>query len=431
MQHPGACWSDPQIVHNGIIVTQADGSRHVGLPFTVRVVAEGAIKRARKGDKPLQGLRIVDCGAFVAGPLAGVALAELGADVIKIEARQGDPNRSIFKSFCVANHAKRVIGIDMKHADGLKIMHQLCADADAVLNNFRPGVAQRLGVDPQSLSRINPALIALEAPAFGNDGPAAAKAGFDMVMQAWTGHEVKAAGAGNPPRWNRTNLVDIAGGMIGSVALLAALLHRERTGRSVALESPLCNAGIYTLSELIQRPDGSFVAMPQLGGSLSGYTPTECLYQAADGWVAIVARGARAIAGLRSALDLEEALAPSPNRWGENEERLIAARIATLDLAQLKAALESHGVWVEPCRDGKEQQILTDPDLIARGTVRVTQHAAFGQINEIGTVFTLSRSALGNDLPAPMPGAHTRETLVALGYDETAIETLYATQAVT
>ncbi|WP_162237489.1 CaiB/BaiF CoA-transferase family protein [Sphingobium sp. Leaf26] len=419
VQHPGTCWSDQQVVHNDIIVRDADGTRHVGLPFATAPLGSGAAKRARKGRKPLEGLRIVDCGAFVAGPLAGVALADLGADVIKVEAKQGDPNRSIFKSFTLANHAKRVIGIDMKHADGLKVVHQLCADADVVMNNFRPGVAARLGVDPQSLSHVNPSLIALEAPAFGNDGPAAAKAGFDMVMQAWTGHEVKAAGAGNAPRWNRTNLVDIAGGMIGSVALLAALLHRERTGDSVALESPLCNAGIYTLSELIQRPDGSFAGMASLSASLGGYTPLESLYQAADGWVAIVARGARAVVGLQGALDLPEI-----------DEALIAQQVAKLDLAQLKAVLEPHGIWVEPCRDGKEQQILTDPDLIARGTVRATQHAAFGRINEIGTAFSLSRSALGNDLPAPMPGAHTRETLASLGYDETAIETLYATQAV-
>ncbi len=430
VQNPGACWSDPQVVHNGIVVQQADGTQHVGLPFSAKPLADGAPKRARKGARPLEGLRVVDCGAFVAGPLAGVALADLGADVVKVEAKQGDPNRSIFKSFTVANHAKRVIGIDLKHAEGLAVVRRLCSGADVVMNNFRPGVAQRLGVDPQSLSAVNPALIALEAPAFGNDGPAAAKAGFDMVMQAWTGHEVKAAGAGNAPRWNRTNLVDIAGGMIGSVAVLAALLHRERTGRSVSLESPLCNAGIYTLSELIQRPDGSFDGIPALSAGLGGYSPLESLYRSADGWVAIVARGAEAAAGLRTGLKLEMLLSEAPGSWGEDAERVIAERVAGLDLAALKSALEPYGVWVEECRDGKEQQILTDPDLIARGTVRATRHAAFGQINEIGTAFAMSRSELGNDLPAPMPGAHTREMLAALGYEENTIESLYAEQAV-
>jgi crotonobetainyl-CoA:carnitine CoA-transferase CaiB-like acyl-CoA transferase len=424
VQAPGSCWSDPQVVHNGIVATQADGTQHVGLPFCAAPLAQGAAPRARKGSRPLDGLRVVDCGAFVAGPLAAVALADLGADVIKVEAKQGDPNRSIFKSFGVANHAKRVIGVDLKNAEGLAVVTRLCREADVVMNNFRPGVARRLGIDPRSLSQINPALVALEAPAFGNDGPAAAKAGFDMVMQAWTGHEMKAAGTGNAPRWNRTNLVDIAGGMIGSVAVLAALLHRERTGRSVSLESPLCNAGIYTLSELIRRPDGSFEGIATLSAGLGGYTPLESLYRAGDGWVAIVARGARAAEGLFDGLGLDAA-APA-----EAHERLIAERVAGLDLADLKAALEPHGVWVEACRDGKEAQILNDPDLIARGTVRVTYHAAFGRINEIGTAFALSRSKLGNDLPAPTPGAHTREILVTLGYGEGAIDGLYAEQAV-
>ncbi|WP_157219237.1 CaiB/BaiF CoA-transferase family protein [Flavisphingomonas formosensis] len=426
VQTPGACWSDPQVARNGIIVTDPDGTRHVGLPFSAAPLAEGAAKRASRGTAPLSGIRVIDCGAFVAGPLAGVVLADLGADVVKVEAKQGDPNRSIFKSFTVANHSKRVIGVDMKHGEGLRIVQQLCADADVVMNNFRPGVAPRLGVDPASLSAINPALIVLEAPAFGNDGPLALKAGFDMVMQAWTGHEVKAGGTGNEPRWNRTNLVDFAGGMLGSIAILAALLYRERTGSSVALESPLCNAGIYTLSELIQRPDGSFAGVPTLSSSLSGYTPLECLYKAKDGWVAIVARGRRAAEGLRDAL----ALAGDPAAWGEAEERQIAGRVAALDLAAVQALLTPHGIWVEPVRDGKEEQILTDPQLIARGTVRVSRHAAFGQINEIGTAFSLSRSRLGTDLPAPQPGAHTRELLARLGYDETAIGELYERQAV-
>jgi len=430
VQQPGVCWSDPQIARNGIIVTEEDGTRHVGVPFSARPIARGAPKRARKGRAPLEGLRVVDCGAFVAGPLAAVALADLGADVVKVEARQGDPNRSIFKSFAVANRSKRVIGIDMKQAEGLKVVQQLCKSADVVMNNFRPGVAARLGVDPESLAQVNPALVVLEAPAFGNEGPLAGKAGFDMVMQAWTGHEIKAAGKGNDPRWNRTNLVDFAGGMIGTIAILAALLHRERTGESSALESPLCNAGIYTLSELVQRPDGSFTGVPSLGGSLCGYTPLECLYQAKDGWVAVIARGDRAAAGLREALELQEMLPADPGQWGEAEEQLIASRLAPLDFAGIVARLEPHGIWVEACRDGKEQQILTDPALIARGTVRAKDHAAFGQINEIGTAFSLSRSAIGNDLPAPVAGAHTRETLVALGYADGEIEALYTAQAV-
>lgn len=425
VQNPGVCWSEAQIARNGIIETDADGTRHVGLPFLVAPLAQATVKPRQAGKRPLEGITVVDCGAFVAGPLAAVPLAALGAEVIKVEARQGDPNRSIFKSFSVSNNSKKVIGVDMKHAEGVAVVQKLCSAADVVMNNFRPGVSARLGVDPASLASLNPNLVVLEAPAFGNEGPLAMKAGFDMVMQAWTGHEVKAAGRGNEPRWNRTNLVDFAGGMIGSIAMLAALIYRQRTGKTVSLESPLCNAGVFTLSELVELPDGRFTRVPQLSGSLSGYHPSEALYRASDGWLAIVARGEAAALALREGLGLTERLSADIGSWAETEEQVIADRVAAQDIAAVIALLTPLGVWVEACQDGKEQKILNDPALIRRGTVRTSEHQAFGRINETGMMFAFSRSITGNDLPAPMPGAQTRELLGKCGYSDADIDALY------
>lgn len=423
---PGECWNEEQIALNGIIVKDADGTRHIGMPFASRPLAKGAVKRASIGSKPLTGIKVVDCGAFVAGPVAAVILADLGADVIKIEAKQGDPNRSIFKSFSVANRSKKVIGVDMKAADGLAAVHALCKDADVVMNNFRPGVSSRLGIDPQSLSGINPSLVVLEAPAYGSEGPLAMKAGFDMVMQAWTGHEAKAAGQGNEPRWNRTSLVDIAASMLGAISVLSALLHRERTGEAVALDSPLCNAGIFTLSELIQRADGKFEGVPTLSSTLSGYHPAECLYEAKDGWVALVARGNVATAGLARGLGLSAELPSDIATWNETHEAAIAAKAAALTIDELTAAVAPHGIWIEPCKKGMQQQILNDPALIARGTIRTSQHPTFAQVNELGAMYHYSRSTTGNDLPAPMPGEHSREILTKLGYDAAQIDDLYS-----
>ncbi len=427
---PGECWSEPQIARNGVIVGTASGGSRVGLSFRAEILRTGGQIPARApAERPLDGFVVVDLGAFVAGPLAAVALADLGADVIKVEAKQGDPNRSIFKSFAASNRGKRVIGIDMKAPEGLAIVCDLARRADLVLNNFRPGVSARLGVDPERLADLNPELVVMEAPAFGRDGPLAHKAGFDMVMQAWTGHEHKAAGAGNSPRWNRTNLVDIAAAMSGTIAMLAALLRRERSGDTVSLELPLCNAGIATIAELVRTSSGTFTGVPQMAADLSGYHPAEALYQARDGWLVLVARGAAAIEALRDKLELREQLAVDPSGWGQAEAEAIAARIGAMTVAE--AVMRSNdALWIEAAPDDREQKILNDPALRARGTVRATEHAKFGRVIGLGTLFRLSRSALGNDRPAPVAGEHTDNVLAELSHDPDRIQALRASGVV-
>ena len=422
---PGLCWDDAQITRNGIIVTDPDGTRHVGLPFLFEIAPDGTPRTPAPGAiRPLDGVRIVDCGAFVAGPLAGSFLADLGAEVIKVEAKAGDPNRAIFKSYAAANRGKKGIAVDLKAPDGRTIVDRICASADVVMNNFRPGVSARLGVDPASLRALKADLIVLESPAYGSAGPLALKSGFDMVMQAWCGHEAKAAGAGNDPLWNRTNLVDVHGGMLGAVAMLTALVHRARTGNGVSLESPLVNAGIFGLSELVQRPDGRFEGAAALGSSLRGYRPAEALYQAKDQWVAIVARGDTAALALRDRLGL--ALDDNVASWGDAAETSIAAAVAGHDAADLVALLSPGGVWVEICHDDKEKRILTDPVLLARGTVRAVTHPKYGVINELAALVGFSRSQAGNHRSAPLIGESTREILADQGYDESQVADLLA-----
>ncbi len=423
---PGECWSEAQIERNGVLVKNADGTRHVGLPFLYRTTPADVARKAPGKERPLEGVKVVDCGAFVAGPLASVILADLGAEVVKVEAKAGDPNRAIFKSFTKANRGKKGLAADHKDPDGNAVVQSLCRDADVVMSNFRPGVAERLGIGAERLRAQNPGLIVLESPAYGSEGPLAEKSGFDMVMQAWCGHEAKAAGRGNPPRWNRTNLADIAAGMIGAVALLSALVHRARTGNAVTLESPLVNAGLFTLSELIQRPDGTFAGVPTLSSTLAGYHPAEALYRTKNGWVALVARGEKAALRLRSLLKLDDVLSASVSTWDEAAEKAIAAAVAHFTADELAAFLEPEGIWVEVCREDREKAILNDRKLLARGTVRAVEHPKFGVIRELAAMFKLSRSATGNVRPAPLLGGATREILAAQGYDDARIEDLMA-----
>jgi crotonobetainyl-CoA:carnitine CoA-transferase CaiB-like acyl-CoA transferase len=417
---PGGCWDHPQLKRNNVVAVDDDGTRHVGLPIIAKSLSANAPATSSIGSSPLGGLRVIDCGAFLAGPLSGVVLADLGADVIKVETPTGDPNRSIFKAFSVANRGKRGIAIDLKSVGGREIMQRLCKSADVVMNNFRPGVSTRLGVDPAALFRLKPELVVLESPAYGSEGPLALRAGFDMVMQAWCGHEVK-AGAGGPPLWNRTNLVDVAGGMLGAVAMLAGLVHRARTGNGAALESSLLNAGVYMLSELIQQADGVFAGATMPMPDHSGYHPTEALYQTSDGWVAIVARGETAISALRNWAYLDRSTTFPDEISPEDEVKLLASVFEHHSTPQLQNLLEPLGIWVEPCIDQAEKTVLNDPDLEERGLVRATDHPVFGKVRELGPLFTLSRSCLGNKRAAPQLGQATDEILPLIGYDRSQI----------
>jgi crotonobetainyl-CoA:carnitine CoA-transferase CaiB-like acyl-CoA transferase len=416
---PGQCWDTPQVRHNGTIVTDDDGTRHVGLPFAMEISPAARAPQPKTGKRPLDGVRAVDFGAFVAGPFATSVLGDLGADVIKVETPAGDPNRGFFRSWAPCCHGKRTISIDLKHPEGLALAKAISVSADIITNNFRTGVSARLGIDPASLHAEKPGLIVLESPGYGSSGPLADRAAFDMVMQAIAGHEYRAGGKGNDPLWNRSSMVDYVGGFLGALSTLAALYHRARTGEGASLSCSLLSGGIFLLSELVQRPDGRFEGAEPLNASRTGYIPSEALYQAADGWIAIAARGEAAGAAVGRVLGLE--LPENPLDWGDAEAALITGAVRGRPAAALVAALEEAGAWAEFCRQNVELETLSDPELRATNTVRTSIHPQFGEVRELGVMLRFSRSEAGSDLHAPLLGEYTRVVLAELGKSEAEI----------
>jgi len=427
---PGGCWEDAQVLHNGIIVRDPDGIRHVGHPVSVKISPAPPKALPAPGPGPLSGLTVIDFGAFVAGPYTSIALSDLGANVIKVEAVTGDPNRSVFRSFTSVNRGKRVIALDLKSPEGRDIARQLCKNADIAINNFKTGVSARLGIDAKSLHEVNPDLIVLESAAYGSSGPKAERPGFDMVFQAFCGHAYRAGGLGNPPLWNRTSMVDYAGGMLGAVAILQQLFQRARSGSGAELRIGLLNSGIYLLSELIALPDGRFTGAPSLNHEQSGYHPAEQMYETADGWIAVAARDGASARRLVDALHLSATVTRPAGEWGEDEGKAIAAAIRGWPLAELLTLLEAAGVWAERCRRDVEHAVLHDPDLMSAGTVYCSQHPDYGQLREIGPLFRFSRSRCAGHAHAPLRGQHTRELLTELGYDGAAIDGFYARKIV-
>ena len=427
---PGGCWEDEQVRHNGIIVRDPDGVRHVGHPVSATLSPAAAKPSPAAGPMPLSGVTVIDFGAFVAGPYASIALTDLGADVIKVEAITGDPNRSVFRSFTSVNRGKRVIGLDLKSEEGKEIARRLCENADIAINNFRTGVSARLGIDAKSLHRLNPGLIVLESAAYGSSGPKAERPGFDMVFQAFCGHEYRAGGLGNPPLWNRTSMVDYAGGMLGAVATLQHLYQRVRSGCGAELGIGLLNSGIFLLSELIALSDGRFEGASPLNHEQSGYRPTEQMYEASDGWIAIDARDDASARRLAKALHLEDTLTGPGDGWAEPEAKAIADAVRRRPVADLLSALDTAGVWAEHCRRDVEHAVLHDPALIAAGTVYCSLHPDYGQLREIGPLYRFSRSHREAHGHAPLRGQHSRELLAELGYDAAAIDDFYARKIV-
>jgi crotonobetainyl-CoA:carnitine CoA-transferase CaiB-like acyl-CoA transferase len=425
---PGECWNDEQTRINGMIEHTEAGWSMVGNPLRLAesaairarpptvadaaairarppTVADAAAIRARPptvadasairagtppvadaSAPPLAGIRVIDFGIFVAGPYASKLLADYGADVIQVEPPAGRCTLSGERTIISANHGKRSICIDAKSASGRVLIATLCKHADVVLHNFRPGVAERLGLDRRSLRAQNPAVVTLETTAYGSIGPKSSAPGFDMVMQAHCGLQHRAGGEGNPPLCCRAPLVDFATGAIGAIGLLVGLWERRKSGRVLSVETNLLNVGTHMLSEIVRAPDGTLHGATTLDRTQTGFHPAESLYRTADGWIAIAARSDSAAAALARSLEIQ--LTSQRAAWGDTERAQIAARVAAWSSRGLLDALEAAGVWAEACvRDAWESGL-------AGALVRHLRDERYGEVVHcIGPLVQFSRSA--------------------------------------
>jgi crotonobetainyl-CoA:carnitine CoA-transferase CaiB-like acyl-CoA transferase len=385
---PGDCWNDEQTRINGIVEQDEFGWSMVGNPLRLAESVVNAPRTPKVADAaapPLAGIRVIDFGIFVAGPYASKLLADYGADVIQVEPPTGRPTLSGERTIISATHGKRSICIDAKSAAGRILIATLCKDADAVLHNFRPGVAERLGLDRRTLRALNPAVVTLETTAYGPTGPKSPAPGFDMVMQAHCGLEHRAGGTGNRPLCCRAPLVDFATGAIGAIGLLVGLWERSKSGRALAVETNLLNVGTHMLCELVRAPDGTLHGAPSLDRTQTGFHPAESLYQTADGWIAIAALSDSVAAALARVLDIE--LPSRRAAWDDAERAKIASRVAAWPSRRLLDTLEAAGVWAEACARDAWVSGLETP------IVRTMNDERYGEVVHcIGPLLQFSRS---------------------------------------
>lgn len=420
---PGAVWDNPQVDCNRVLARDEAGRSFIGSPISLHAgcKGKGPPSPAAKGEGPLAGVRIVDLGSFAAGPYSSTLLGDLGADVIKLERPEGDPMRASFHHYSASNRGKRTIAVDAKA--GAEVIARICASADVVHHNFRPGISAKLGVDAAALSKLNPRAIVLEASAYGFEGPLAHLPGFDPLFQAIAGHQVRAGGEGNPPLYYRFALADYGNGLIGATAIILALLLRERDDVGSAAFVNLLSSAMFLMSELVREADGQFRALPQMSADHLGFHPAESLYQTADGWIAITARDEAMAARLG---EITRAPAAPKADWGEAQKAAIASWTAARPSAAILADLAQASIWSAACASSVTAA-FAPPVWRDLGMVAYGRTDASGAVKLVGRAATVSTQAPASPSAARLApiGEHTREILAECGFAPAEVEALY------
>lgn len=433
---PGEALSEPHLAEVGLAVRDGDDVV-VGSPIAVAPLADEAAPAGEvpTGGRLLEGLRVVDFSAFVAGPLGAQVLADLGADVIKVEPPGGEAMRAAAYAIAACQRGKRSLALDIGAPEARDVVERLLGWADVVLHNFRVGVSARLGIDEATVARLNPGAVYCHASGFGPTGPRARAPGNDALMQALTGFERAVGGAGNEPIAGTWIPIDMTGGWVAAAGMLAGLYARATSGRGQQVATSLLGAGMLLQSGVFQR-DGMLVPGPSLDAAQTGYGAGYRIYEGADGaWFALVVPDTPAWDRLRALVpSLPGAYAPLRGVDGaaEAEAALVAAFAdapAVLWVERLRAA----GQLVEPIepldRDGFRRGILDDPVNRQLGRVVAYDTADWGHFEQIGPLLRCGPDAgAGPRTMLPGVGEHTVEVLAELGVDPADTDRLLATK---
>ena len=376
--------------------------------------------------RPLEAVRVLDLGAFIAGTFAPTVLANLGADVIKIEPIGGDPFRPYGLIFFGHNLGKRSLAIDIKHPDGRKVFEELVRRSDVVLDNFRLGVRERLGIDFATLSAINRRIITCSVTGYGPKGELAADPGFDPLVQARSGM-MCAQGGDDEPVFHQIAINDTATAMMAAFAILAALHARETTGRGQQVQTCLANQSVLFQSGELTWYEGR-PPSPIGGRDFLGFTALRRFYQCADGWIGIAATNSEQFELLAEALGHPEwtgrMTAAQAAAMPANGElvALITLALQAMPVSDALDRLHTHGVPAAPAR--RHDELFTDHWLAANRFFREYDDPQFGHIQGIAGYADWCRSIGGFPRRAPVLGEHTVEILEEFGMGAIAPELL-------
>ncbi len=378
--------------------------------------------------KALEGIRIIDFTQAMAAPFGTMNLADMGADVIKIEPpRTGEPTRELSSvtrnghsaTFMTMNRCKRGLTVDLKRPEGVEIVKRLANTADAFVQNYRPGVAERLGLGYEALRTVNPRLIYCSVSGFGMTGPYAQRGGYDLIAQGMSGI-ISVTGEDGAPAKSGVPLSDLCAGLFAAYGILCALEYRERTGQGQLVDTSLLEAAMaLTVWEATEYWVTGETPKPL--GSAHRLTAPYQAVRASDGYFTVGANNDKLFEALCRAIGRPDLL-EDPRFAGrgarmENRGALIEA-IENTTLGETRshwlAHLDQEGVPSGPINSYAEA--LADPQALARQMVVDLVHPGAGHIKALGVPVKLSGTPGAVDRPAPLLGQHTAEILTELGY---------------
>ena len=390
---------------------------------------------------PLDGITVLDCGEYLAGPFGPMALADLGAHVIKIERPQGDRMRTSvpFPPFMACQRGKQDLAVDLKHPEGLKIFYKLVERADVIHHNQRPGVAERLKIDYETLRAIKPDLIYTHSAAYGTHGPDAMMGGYDQLFAAMCGMEYMGGGEGNPPIWNRLGTVDAGGATLSAIATVMAVYHRDLTGEGQFVDGSLLNAGLWYNSDAFVTDKPGVRRRPTLDPRQTGISAGYRMYETSSGWICVAALFEPEWKLFCEAVGRPE-LARDP-RYGSHFGRIdyreelgaiLEPVLKTRTAAEWFERLDRAGVPCEVSSQGYWRKFLRDEWCLKSGrVVEYHQGDLFGNLRQFGKTIRLSETPQVIQGPPPRIGEDTQKILTELGFDAAQQEAWKADRIVT
>jgi crotonobetainyl-CoA:carnitine CoA-transferase CaiB-like acyl-CoA transferase len=392
---------------------------------------------------PLAGIKVIELAQIMAGPTCGMLLADMGADVIKVEKLPGGDDTRAYAQpaingesapFMILNRNKRGIAVNLKKPGGLEVVKKLISGADVVTENYRKGTLEKLGLGYDVLKALNPRLVYCAVSGYGRTGPYADKGGFDLIAQGFAGIMSITGEPGGPPAKSGTSIADINAGILAALGIVSALVARSTTGQGQMVETSLMEAAI----QQTYWHAAIFFATgmnPGPTGSAHLLTAPYQAFPTKDGWINV--GGANQANWERIVKVIGSPELVHDTRFKTNVDRLrnidalaplIAQRLRARTSADWIRDFDAAGVPVGPVN--KIGEMLSDPQVLARDMVVEVDHPTAGRVKALGMPVKFSDTPGEVARASPLLGQHTREVLEDLGYSSAEIDKLHEDGAV-